>query len=1131
MQEVNNKWLVFSGLIIFLFISFLLAIFIWYFGDALGLQSQSGKVYAWLASVCFYIVARIFWFTSRQYTLRKQQSHSELSGRTPEKESRLPVTSKPQLSKTLSQYLHSHFGLIWRHKIRLLLITGEDESIERLIPGLRTQLWLESRRTVLIYGGSLTIEPDSDTLAALRKLRRGRPLDGIIHVMGASERLTPQRSDNDLRGLERLGERLHYQPPVYLWQLCHSDWSQQGRTPQAVGVTFPRRASAESVKTQFTRLLPQLREQGMAQIMENPDWDFLLRLARQLEQGEAENWQAQLAPWLFASQRRVMLRGVMFSLPQPVPPEQTRSSGFPHASVLSASWQGVIDDCTCVRGRRTGMAWERTAAITGMAILGIWGAGLLIAFTTNRAQILSVAQKARALVQQPAVSDAQLTALHALRNDAGRLRHHIRQGAPWYQRFGLDHSRPLFTAMMPWYGAANNRLIRDPASAALKDKLSALISSPPDSTQRTALAKPGYDQLKAWLMMANPSRVDETFYAQTLQQVQPVREGMSAGLWQSLAPDLWRFYMSELPQQPQWAIGQDSAMVGQSRQVLLQQIGRRNAESTLYNAMLDAVRRNVADMTLEDMTRGTDVSRLFSTSEVLPGIFTRQAWEEGIQQAIEQAASTRRDEIDWVLSDNRKPLAENLSPEALKARLTERYFSDFAASWLGFLNSLHWNQTDNIADVTDQLTLIGDVRQSPVIALMNTLAWQGQAGQQRNGISDSLLKSAKALIRDNQQPVIDQQADRPAGPLDSTFGPLLNLMGKNSSRQVAVDDALSLQSWLTRITRVRLRLQQVANAADPQAMMQSLAQSVFQGKSVDLTDTRQYGSLVAASLGEAWHGFGNTLFVQPLTQAWETVLQPSAASLNDQWRRSVVEDWQSAFEGRYPFTAADSDVSLPMLAEFIRRDRGRIERFLSRELSGVLHKQGNEWVPDSAQRQGLKFNPAFLAAVNQLSRLADILFTDGTQGINFELQARPAAEIVETRLSIDGQSLHYFNQLADWQAFRWPGETARPGTLLTWTSTTAGARLFGDYSGTWGLIRWLEQSQTQQLDPSRWLLRYTAPDGRRLAWVLRAQLGEGPLALLGLRGFVLPQTIFTVDETANTVITKRLFLSREDEKE
>ncbi|MCU6384826.1 type VI secretion protein VasK [Enterobacter quasiroggenkampii] len=1025
---------------------------------------------------------------------------------------------------TLRTFLRRRYTIFWHHKIRLLLITGDEAAIERLVPGLQQQQWLEGNRTVLIYGGSLTAEPDKEKYTALRKLRRGRPLDGIVRVMPASLNLSPQISDNVLRGLEKISELLRYSAPVWLWQLCDSKWSQAKRTEQAVGASFPLRAKADDISRQLELMLPALRIQGMSQVAENNGHDFLLRLGQYLKDGGIARWTQQLVPWLAASQQRVPLRGLMFSLPESYPVHTTEGTAEPekyipesqrHAFALPVTWQGIVDDCIRVRGRRVGMAWEQTLAWTLMTIIGIWGAGILLSFAINRMQIVSVAEQAHALVEHSSVSDYQLTALHILRNDAGRLQHRIQEGAPWYQRFGLDHNQQLLDALLPWYGVANNRLIRDPANQALTQKLSALANSAPNSDQRAQLAKPGYDQLKAWLMMARPDKVDGAFYAQTLKTVQPTRMGISTGLWQSLAPDLWAFYITELPKQPQWKITPDAQLVSQSRQLLLQQIGRRNAESTLYENMLKSVRRNFADVSLEDMTSGTDARRLFTTEEVVPGMFTRQAWEGGIQQAIEKAANSRRDEIDWVLSDSRKAVSADLSPEALKARLTERYFIDFAGSWLNFLNSLHWNPANNIADVTDQLTLMSDVRQSPLIALMNTLAWQGQTGQQSEGLSDSLIKSAKDLVGGKDKPAIDQSASGPQGPLDDTFGPLLQLLGKNKGGNVmSADNSLSLQTYLTRITRVRLRLQQVASASDPQAMMQTLAQTVFQGKSVDLTDTQQYGSLISASLGEEWSGFGSTMFVQPLTQAWETVLQPSAASLNDKWSRSVVANWQTAFDGRFPFAASKSDASLPMLAEFVRKDSGRIERFLSTELNGVLHKEGSQWVPDKVNSQGLNFNPAFLRAINQLSQLSDILFTDGSQGISFELQARPVPQVVETQLTIDGQKLHYFNQMADWQSFRWPGETYKPGTMLTWTTVNAGARLFGDYSGTWGFIRWLDLSKRQQLDRSQWMMSFTAPDGRTLQWVLRSQLGKGPLALLDLRGFTLPDHIFSVDSVA-----------------
>lgn len=133
-----------------------------------------------------------------------------------------------------------------------------------------------------------------------------------------------------------------------------------------------------------------------------------------------------------------------------------------------------------------------------------------------------------------------------------------------------------------------------------------------------------------------------------------------------------------------------------------------------------------------------------------------------------------------MLSDSRKAVSSDLSPEALKARLTQRYFTDFAGSWLSFLNSLQLNPANNIADVTDQLTLMSDVRQSPLIALMNTIARQGQTGQQREGLSTPSSNRPKTVGR-KDKPVIDQSASGPQGPLDETFGPLLQLLGKTKA--------------------------------------------------------------------------------------------------------------------------------------------------------------------------------------------------------------------------------------------------------------------------------------------------------------------------------------------------------------
>ncbi len=134
---------------------------------------------------------------------------------------------------------------------------------------------------------------------------------------------------------------------------------------QAVGVSFPLRATEEDVARQLAQMLPTLREQGMHQIAADTRHDFLLRLGQQLIDGEIAQWRRQLAPWLTASRQRLALRGLMFSLPEPrtVDPYQetdTSPAGQPHLLTLPVTWQGIVDDCRRLRGHH--VEWRGSGA-------------------------------------------------------------------------------------------------------------------------------------------------------------------------------------------------------------------------------------------------------------------------------------------------------------------------------------------------------------------------------------------------------------------------------------------------------------------------------------------------------------------------------------------------------------------------------------------------------------------------------------------------------------------------------------------------------------------------------------------------------------------------------------------------
>ncbi|MCY1211891.1 type VI secretion protein IcmF [compost metagenome] len=1000
----------------------------------------------------------------------------------------------------LTKSLRERHGHFWKRRVGIYLVVGDVREVESIAPLLMHAGWVEDQGTLLLsesFSGGQTATPD-----LLLSLRRSRPLDGIVWALSPAQCADPAYLDRYQRRLQALARHLHWEAPVHLWEVHDSDWAQPAiDTP--VGCALPPGARADELERHLHGLLPSLREQGLARMQVDNRHDALLRLAHDLQdQGIARCKQA------WAQLRRgpgLMLRGLWFSHPLPAPAAAPDQSWIAHPA-----WQGVLGRWH-PGGRVRGWTWPRVGAAVALGLAALWGLGLLFSFVGNRAQIAEL-ETVLATLDQPREGDGQLLALDALVHELDRLDYRARHGVPWYQRFGLSQNDALLAALWPRYEVANNRLLRDPAAARLESGLRELLALPPGSTERALHVQGAHASLKAYLMMARPERADAAFLGKTIAALEPERAGIGDGAWQGIAPNLWRFYAEQLAAHPDWRIEADTALIAQARQVLLGQIGRRNGEASLYEAVLEAAASQYPPLGLQQLVGDTDAQWLFSTDAEVPGVFTRQAWEGRVRKAIDEAASARREEIDWVLSDDQSQVAAELSPEALRERLTARYFQDYGNAWLGMLNSLRWQPANSLAEVIDQLTLMADVRQSPLIALMNTLAYQGQAGARRQALGDSLVQSAQKLIGQDQAPAIDVQAQAPQGPLDDSFGPLLALLGKGGD-SLAGDGNLSLQAFLTRVTRVRLKLQQVSTAPDPQAMIQALAQTVFQGRSVDLTDTRAYGSLIAASLGSEWGSFGQALFVQPLEQAWRRILQPSAAGLNAQWQRAIVAPWDAAFAGRYPFAATASDASLPMLGLMVRGDSGRIHQFLARQLGGVLRKEGQRWVPEAAQSQGLRFNPEFLAAVNQLAELADVLYTDGGMGIGFELQAKPVRDVEQTTFTLDGNRLTYFNQRERWQRFTWPGTGDHPGANLRWTSVKAGERLFGDYPGTWGLIRLLEQARVTPLDDgqSRYRLVLQAPDGLGLTWHLRTELGAGPLALLQLRGFKMPARIFLED--------------------
>lgn len=1009
------------------------------------------------------------------------------------------------VAEALVDHLRLRYRRRWKAKVRLLLIQGSDSDIEKVVPGLKRDHWQESDGIVLIHGGLPESVPDDAFLSVLQEVRPQRPLDGVVQVMNAAALPDTAKQDTLVRVRQKTDTLLGWQLPVWLWLVREGTWAHDGEGVPPTGALFGSGATTEETRETLTTLSSELQTPGVAALLENSQHHWLLSLSKALR-GSLRRKLVPLLSTLMSGPAPYRLRGVMFS---PVLPETTTVS---HARLSPSVWQALENDSLQVHARKIGFHWQKVLRLVLLGLVLLWGAGTLLSLSVNRTQIWLAQDTARiaADTKQP-LSDRLRNQL-ALQQTIARLQNREVHGAPWYTRFGLNQDSDTLKMLWPLYARNNQALMRDALADELHRQLNAFVQLPPASDARTSATQKTYGLLKGYLMLARPDKADAEWLAGNMLKAWPHRSGVPESVWQTQAPKLLGFWAQNLSAHPEWKITPDRELVGTVRQILLKQIGQRNAESGLYQEMLGRIARNWPDLTLADMTGDTDASTLFSSEQVVPGMFTRQAWEEQVEDAIDEVVKTRRDEIDWVLTDKTHQPGSDVSPEALKQRLTESYFTDFGNAWLNMANSIQWHEASSLSEAIAQLNLLADVRQSPLVALMNTLAWQGQTGAKGEALADTLVDSAKKLVgRQKSAKQFIEQAQGPKGPLDGVFGPLTGLMaGKDGTGS---NGNLSFQSWLARVTQVRLKLQQVTSAPDPQAMAQMLAQTVFQGKAIDLTDTRDYGSLVAASLGQEWNGFGQSLFVQPLDLAWRQVLTPAAGSLNARWQSTIVSQWNTAFAGRYPFKATGSDASLPLLAQFLRSDSGRIAEFIKNNLGGMLHQEGSHWVVNPAASQGMSISPAFLAAINKLADISDIVFAQGDAGVHFELMARPSRDVARTQLTLDGQKLDYFNQMESWQSFTWPGNTYYPGVDLSWRSVNTEMRLYESNQGNWGFIRLLDKALITPLDSSRTQLVWITPDGNPLKFIMRSELSNGPLALLELQGFSLPQTIFSVGAT------------------
>ena len=1027
----------------------------------------------------------------------------------------------------LRNALRDRHGWRWRYREQWVLIAGDEPLVKRLAPGLADAGYVITGDAVLLYAKQTSSTLDTEWLDQIRRLRRRRPIDAIVAVTRNRSPGKPSfDSDGLAQRLARHARALRWAAPAYLLNATDFGGESSG-VDEATGFTWSNvQVNAGDIDKSLQALSGNLVDAGVVRLANNAQDRYPAELSQHIA-----NLRGALSDLVMqTTQSRIWKHAVhgllfapLFKGRELAPPSsgETSDDDTPFAPQHRTIWQTIAEHSRKVRGRRVGFSLSTTAAWATTALIACWIAGATLSGFVNRGTIRSATDTVATLSVVRDRTQA-LQVLNALDRQIDTLEVHRRDGAPWASRFGLNRDDALLDALWPGYAIAANRILITPIREKLEQRLHQLasLSDAEIASGGNAQVQAAYDTLKAYMMLAKPERAVAAFLtpqlAATATPARPTNSPLSSGAWDDLRQHTIAFFANHLAQGKLPAIAPDLGLVASTRQTVIGVRGIQNSTDAVYQQILDEATPKYPPVSLATLLGDTTSRGLFTTTVTVPGVFTRAAWDERISKAIDEASGQHSVAADWVLSDAK---TGNQAPSTLKAELRQRYFDDYARAWAQFLNSLRWQQAPTLSATADQLTLLGDSQRSPLVALMNVIAYQAGTGATAQSLSDTLISKAQQLVgADEKDP--SKQAQPQLVPLAAAFGPILRLIGSDVASStpatgkvaapLAATGDLSLARYLERVTAMRLKASQIVSNADPDAMARLAAQSVLQGKTSDIADSRDYASRLAASLGEQWSGFVE-LFRAPFDQAWQVVVRPAASSLNEIWRTAIAADWNRAFGGRYPFADSDNDASLPEMARFMRPDNGVITQFVATQLAGVIERQGDRWgVAQGANQGALTIDPAFLNGLNKLTRIATVLFPAGDARVRYELQAVQTPGVTDMKFVLSGRELHYFNQKQEWVPFEWPGQSLENLSHVEWRTEQGGLRTALDSQGRFGLIRLLERAKVSQQDNARYLLTWT-PDtsqGIPLKVQLRSEAGGGPLDVLQLRNFALPTQVF-----------------------
>lgn len=1045
----------------------------WMFGNAIGFDVRGQILLVVIVLLTFPLALLInyLWkkrasttnedrvISSPDNSSEKLKTNSELMQRTEEivhwlKKTKLGSNESGEILYRLPWYLvigppsSGKTSLLMRAGLNFQLLPGERTSNQNSINPTKNCEWRITNNAVFIdTAGNYQIEETeqgewSDLLATLKHFRNMRPIDGLIIAVDIGEVL--KASDNDLEKKAKQ-IRVHIDNALAQWKIRFPIYLVFTHTDQIEGFNTFFSNFDPSRRTQvWGTTIPLSEIEHAASIMDaeiNLLGETLLRnrLARiSIPEHPAQQLDIFNFPLHFidSNDRLTNFIGTLF-----------RPTPFTDNPLLRGCYfTGLLEDTSyfsidlmndlLTRDRQLASSFNKPAArpqlkrnlilSAAAMILLIAVFGFTVAYINNRQLIQDNLTKALRVDELTRADSnvngnidnanlrVELEAMETMRLSLNKLDQYQHNGAPLSMRFGLysgDTIDPKMRAI--YYDLIDQRLFH-PAAISLENELKKFAEAGDKTTFSEEDLGRYYDLLKAYLMLANPDKVESAFLANRLSEY-----------WKNNVPDDLEilaqqqldFFAKQAGDQyaPHWKV--DDKLVANSRQKLT----AYPPINRYFKRITADVDLKVSGVTLNSITQGRGKGWLIAKYSV-PGSFTIEGYQKYMSRSLATAASEISKE-DWVMG----AISTNKDLSGDIGKLEAIYFREYILQWQKFLQGLSIPPYRNKEDAVEAMKSLSSTDSPLVLALMEVSKETNFAAAKQQSWWQKLFGST--TLNENEKTI----------EIEKEFSALTQFIGKSGDSETT-----PINQYRANL-RVMLDSLESANAdqLSKTAKLLLTGQDDIGLQKTELSINKLLDSFTAPAMVDA-----AAICKQPLGNLRAMLYGGSFAQIEQIWREQIYVKARS-LEAGFPFTDSGS-ASITDLTRYLNPVDGQLTKFFNDRLTASFEDSQGKW--QLKQTGAFKFSPAFISYLNSSRQLKDALFSQGgaQMEVGYEILLQPVAN-ADVALEIDGTRVETRGTTQQAAKFTWPARTGTSGAKITVIQNNK--IMEKAFPGEWGLFK------------------------------------------------------------------------------